>query len=376
MLVNHGAKAEVAEYRFGCTPLHWAASVGDVDLCAILCSAGAKANTIDKSGFHTIAYARQAQKQECVDLLLSTSSSPAGMQEEKRAEDKLVGGINGNNNDDLEWEKLVDNSTGYIYYHNWKTGQSMWEDDYIIYKRSIAKGGLRPIASSFSNRPPPPSPGMKSFSLSSQSRLQIKETIDDIDARAQGKESRKIDRIDELDTKSQMDEEDEKEEDYPNDAKSQVEDKGTHDNIKRIGSEDNNIAHVADLKNILSDSDISSSASSSMIEYESDLVNTGEGVKAEQKTNNSVDDVSRGVEGTQVKENESLQIQIPTNPILLSPMSPVPPARKMVTQDSFNQRFTSLQSRMEDQLNQQLKKMEDKIKGVKNVRAQETNQNI
>ncbi len=353
MLVNHDAEAEVTESRFGCTPLHWAASVGDINLCRVLCSAGAKATTIDKSGFSPIQYASQSQKQECVNFLRSTSPSFASTctQENK-------GGVQDNSSGVSGWEKLVDESTGYIYYHNWKTGQSMWEDDYIIWRRSIARGGLKPIGSSFSNRPPPPLSGMKSFSIPNQvNHLQTEDDVIDIDARAQEKESTPINHIDETDImKSHI------ADDVEEDKSSNVDAKARHFQNKE--SEDiDAVIEVSDFKSVLSDSDDSSS-STSMIQYGDVGMDNAEGGKVMmQEKDTAENNINKDAQEAQPKElGEALEIQIPTNPIMLSPISsPIPSSKKMVTHDSFNQRLTTLQSRMEEQLNRQLQKIEDKI---------------
>lgn len=305
MLVNHGAKAEVPEKRFGCTPLHWAASAGDINLCQILCSSGARVTTVDKSGFDPIAYSKQSQKQDCVNFLMSKSFN---MKEQKESQGKALQGAK--NKNDLGWEKLLDDSTGYIYFHNWKTGQSMWEDDYIIYQRSITNGDLKPIASSFANRPPPPSPGFKSFSTSTQP-LHDEEKEPALDTRAQGKEFTEIKHFDYADDKEQKEE-------STRTLKTKL------PSIGNIGS--------TDLKAVLSDSDISSSHNSSMIDYEE-----VESEKSETDKTNTIDSNTHALDEC-------------------------PPTQRMVTQGSFNQRLTSLQSRMEEQLNQQLEQIEKKIK--------------
>ena len=75
MLVAHGAKGEVRELKFGCTPLHWAASIGGTNTCRILCEADALSNTIDKNNCDPIAYTRQAKKMDCVNFLVSTAET-------------------------------------------------------------------------------------------------------------------------------------------------------------------------------------------------------------------------------------------------------------------------------------------------------------
>jgi len=114
VLIDHGAFAEVQENEFGCTPLHWAAFVGFVDLCIILCKAGALPTTIDKNGCDPIHYATQGNRLECLQYLNGIKQS-----------------ISLNNNNEInEWKRLVDEQSGHIYFHNFETGESMWEDEY------------------------------------------------------------------------------------------------------------------------------------------------------------------------------------------------------------------------------------------------------
>lgn len=70
-LVRHGAMAEVVESEFGCTPLHWAAYHGHLELCRVLCEAGANPGTIDKNGCDPISYSRESGKDDCTQLLES-----------------------------------------------------------------------------------------------------------------------------------------------------------------------------------------------------------------------------------------------------------------------------------------------------------------
>ena len=124
-LVRHGAMAEIAELDFGCTPLHWAAFSGDIQLCAALVStAGANPQTLDKNGCDPIHYARQNGHDECAQLLESfvktkTRSSPSAS-----------GTHRSNSSENSEWIRCLDSRTGASFYNNQETGESVWGDDF------------------------------------------------------------------------------------------------------------------------------------------------------------------------------------------------------------------------------------------------------
>ena len=77
LLVDNGAVAEVVEDQFGCSPLHWASYSGDIELCTLLCHAGANPRTVDNTGCDPIAYAEQSGNEECVKCLVSLADALA-----------------------------------------------------------------------------------------------------------------------------------------------------------------------------------------------------------------------------------------------------------------------------------------------------------
>lgn len=319
-----------------------------------MCHAGANPRTIDKSGFDPISYAKQGQKVECVNYL---QSQPVVTSDSKNTNTSLDNATSKSVEDEHGFEKLVDSSTGYVYFHNWKSGESLWEEDYILFKRSLAKGGLRPIASSFSNRPPPPSHGAKSsksiYDVNLDEGTQKIKDNQDLDSTAQGKNETLIQRLDSLNFGGEHVKDDESKIDILADT-----DLKSHQNHSTSLK---NVIGSMDAKIVLSETDEDESSSdSSMIEYDATL-------KLEDKTKNSdeIDPVGTTIDVKDKKSQERDQsddVQVTTR------HTPGKAAtaeenveRKMVTQDSFNTRLTSLQSRMEEQLNDQLKRMEDKM---------------
>ncbi|CAM9589921.1 unnamed protein product, partial [Discosporangium mesarthrocarpum] len=69
LLLRRGVRAEVVENTYGCTPLHYAAGAGDVDLCKALIESGAKTETCDFYNFTAIDYAKQSGMPECISYL-------------------------------------------------------------------------------------------------------------------------------------------------------------------------------------------------------------------------------------------------------------------------------------------------------------------
>ncbi|CAN0575761.1 unnamed protein product, partial [Ectocarpus sp. 12 AP-2014] len=66
LLLERGAEPEVVEKTYGCTPLHYAAGAGDVNLCKRLIEKGAKANTWDLYQYTAVDYAKQSGAIDCV----------------------------------------------------------------------------------------------------------------------------------------------------------------------------------------------------------------------------------------------------------------------------------------------------------------------
>ncbi|KAL7528628.1 hypothetical protein ACHAXR_002544, partial [Thalassiosira sp. AJA248-18] len=129
-LIRHGAVAEVAEHEFGCTPLHWAAFSGHVELCATLCRAGGNPNTLDKNGCDPIHYSNQNGHTACAQLLGSFTAKKVRAATSPAATATTNAASLSAPPDESEWVRCLDGSTGSSFYHNKDTGESLWGDEY------------------------------------------------------------------------------------------------------------------------------------------------------------------------------------------------------------------------------------------------------
>jgi hypothetical protein len=146
MLLQSGANPEVAEASYGCTPLHYCASSGDVDFCKLLLQFGAFVGTRDFYNYTAVDYAREAGMQEAAaflqkKLLAITNNGAPGLiamgvsqrggfvfdnlKPEAPACDVFV---------EAEWVSSVDPSTGGRYFINNKSGECLWESDFEFLK--------------------------------------------------------------------------------------------------------------------------------------------------------------------------------------------------------------------------------------------------
>ena len=83
-MIRNGAKAEVVEKQYGCTPLHWAAAAGNTYLCGLLIDAKAQLTTIDANRCNPIDYAKQAGSDDCVRFLMNEELKKAAVQKSRK----------------------------------------------------------------------------------------------------------------------------------------------------------------------------------------------------------------------------------------------------------------------------------------------------
>jgi len=143
-LLRHGAVAEVVEREFGCTPLHWAAFSGHVELCTLLCRADAIPTTVDKNGCDPIHYAQQNGHTGCAALLTSFSKQNVAVPS------TLADAAS--NTPPPTWVRCLDHN-GSSFYNNSNTGESLWGDEY---REKISEDNSGNNANAAYPPPPPP----------------------------------------------------------------------------------------------------------------------------------------------------------------------------------------------------------------------------
>lgn len=333
ILVQNGANAEVKEMRFGCTALHYAASMGDAELCRILLDGGASPLTLDKNRCDPIGYATQSKKQACISLL--TTSSSRWM-----ASASKIANLHATADDDRgyesDWQQLIDDQSGFPYFYNRNNGNSMWADEYREYKNSkTQQRKSSPMAfMERSFRRAPSSFAETKSSRSLKDSNEVKALMPEIEL-ASGKgdiaEEKVSDLIESkearLETLSDMKESNER-------------GAFVKDNVE------NDILDNGDIEDIVSDCS-SSSGSTHAFDHEED------------------DDGNKPLTSTKLK------IEAPPKDINLSPTNtPTVNSKKLVSQESFNMRLDSIQ----EQWTRQLQKMEattSEIEDIKRLKASE-----
>ncbi|CAM9179868.1 unnamed protein product [Ectocarpus fasciculatus] len=133
-LLWRGAETSTAETTYGCTPLHYAASSGDAEICALLVEHGAQPKasiaTQDYYNYTAVKYAKDAGHEHVVELLggeeegegweqVEEAYTGMGTEEEGEASGP-TGGL---------WIRHIDPQTELAYYMNDETGESWWETD-------------------------------------------------------------------------------------------------------------------------------------------------------------------------------------------------------------------------------------------------------
>ena len=146
MLLNAGANPEVAESSYGCTPLHYCASSGNVEFCKLLISFGSFIGTRDFYSYTPVDYAREAGNRAAAaylqkKFLALTNNAAPGL---------MVRGISQRSGfqydaykpavpdcdvfKEEEWTSNVDPASGGRYFINVKSGECLWEADFEFLK--------------------------------------------------------------------------------------------------------------------------------------------------------------------------------------------------------------------------------------------------
>ena len=149
VLLQNGADPEVIESTYGCTPLHYCGGSGNIGLCKMLIAHGAQINSTDFYSYTCVDYAREAKMHEAV-IYLQQRLDQYVMQNSYRLGNGC-GNYGGNGNGAYypshhfppfhsnDWNEEIDPASGERYFTNFRTGESLWENDF---KSRIAAVGL------------------------------------------------------------------------------------------------------------------------------------------------------------------------------------------------------------------------------------------
>ncbi|CAB1118067.1 unnamed protein product [Ectocarpus sp. CCAP 1310/34] len=133
-LLWKGAETSTAETTYGCTPLHYAASSGDAEICALLVEHGAQPKasnaTQDYYNYTAVKYAKDAGHEHVVELL-GGEEEGEGWEEVEEAYTGMGTGEEGEASGPTGglWIRHIDPQTELAYYMNDETGESWWETD-------------------------------------------------------------------------------------------------------------------------------------------------------------------------------------------------------------------------------------------------------
>lgn len=144
-LLSHGASPDVHEMQYGCTPLHYCATAGNIDFCKLLISKGAQVTAVDYYGNTPIDYARESGSVEIVAYLNQKSrdiSTPVAGQRNNRNNFSNNHHNNSNGNGGgggalKEWNMYFDPASGCNYYVHSTTGEAVWENEFASRLESI-----------------------------------------------------------------------------------------------------------------------------------------------------------------------------------------------------------------------------------------------
>lgn len=135
LLLQNGANPEVAETTYGCTPLHYCASSGNIEFCKLLLSYGAQISRLDFYNYTCVDYAREAGLKD-VEAFLQKRLDKYNSQFQTRLNHGFGSSQNMAGFDDVRaaegWTRHVDPQSGGYYFSNAETGECLWEHEYKI----------------------------------------------------------------------------------------------------------------------------------------------------------------------------------------------------------------------------------------------------
>jgi ankyrin repeat protein len=128
ILLQNGSNPEVCETSYGCTPLHYCAGTGNLDLCKLVLNNGASIETMDYYNYTCVDYAKEANNEEIASYLQDrldkynkvnniTDISGGG------SSSKTLGGSI------QDWTEYADPISGGKYFIHNTSGECLWEND-------------------------------------------------------------------------------------------------------------------------------------------------------------------------------------------------------------------------------------------------------
>lgn len=173
VLMQNGANPEIKEYTYGCTPLHYGAGSGDLELCKLLLSHGAQVGSLDYYSYSCVDYAVQTGNQALTQYLqgrldkYNTQSSVRnnfGYSSSALDMKNLIR----QSNLEQEWQEYFDQASGMKYYTHYQSGECLWESDWKVrmMQAQATGGGIpqQPSSSKHSAATPINSPLPKTLS--------------------------------------------------------------------------------------------------------------------------------------------------------------------------------------------------------------------
>jgi hypothetical protein len=162
-LLQNGANPEVQETTYGCTPLHYCASNGNVEFCKLLLSHGAIINTVDYYNYTCVDYARQTGMADAA-VYLQQRMDKYTMQYQYGNQFNHYGGAHGgmlgspmssfrmpnqgmnspSRNSASDWSPHIDPSSGATYYVNSTTNETLWEYDWKLRMQQSSQQSFGP----------------------------------------------------------------------------------------------------------------------------------------------------------------------------------------------------------------------------------------
>ena len=151
-LLSHGANPDVHEMQYGCTPLHYCATAGNIEFCKLLISKGAQVSSVDYYNMTCVDYARDSGNVELVaylnQRLQQHGASPAVGRNGRNnyffngsAGGGGRGGGGAGGQAFKEWNMYFDPASGCNYYVHSTTGEAVWESEFASRLEAIRLQG-------------------------------------------------------------------------------------------------------------------------------------------------------------------------------------------------------------------------------------------